>query len=173
MKYTIYRIVNSHNQKSYIGATKKTAEFRLREHVNKSNRDIPLCKFHLALREFGAAAFSVENLDVAKSLEESVEMEAKYISIFNSYHDGYNSNEIGGPAGADAAKHFGEFTEKGAANPKAGSYLMRLPDGREIVVKGMREFCRDHNIIAGKLYTRGRTKGYVLLGRLNDQRESA
>lgn len=73
--------------------------------------------------------------------------------------------KIGNSACAD---NFGEFTAKGAYNPLARSYLFRFPDGSEHVVSGFRAFCRERSVNARHLKTRGHSKGYVLLRRLND-----
>lgn len=66
------------------------------------------------------------------------------------------------------ATHFGKFTNKGASNPKSGSYLIRFPDGSERTISGMRQFCRDNSLSCAHLYARGKSKGFMLLGRLND-----
>lgn len=66
------------------------------------------------------------------------------------------------------AKQFGEHTQKGNLNPKSKSYRVQFPDGIEHVIKGLRAFCRDRGLNFPHLHARGRTKGYVLLGRLND-----
>lgn len=66
------------------------------------------------------------------------------------------------------AIHFGEHTQKGNLNPRSKSFRIGMPDGSEQVVKGLRAFCRDNGITTAKLYIRGKTKGFVLLERLND-----
>lgn len=66
------------------------------------------------------------------------------------------------------AKHFGEHTQKGNLNPRARSFRFRFPDGSEHVITGMRAFCRDRGLHIPHISTRGHSKGYVLLERLND-----
>ena len=69
------------------------------------------------------------------------------------------------------AANFGAHTQKGKANPRAGRYLIKFPDGSEHQISGILEFCRQHNIAYCKLSSRGKTKGYVLLKRFNDYPE--
>lgn len=69
------------------------------------------------------------------------------------------------------AEHFGEHTNKGQDNPRAKYFLVKNPDGKVIVGRGIRAFCRDHNIAHCKLSSRGRTKGFELLGTFNDYPE--
>ena len=69
----------------------------------------------------------------------------------------------------ECADHLGQHTSKGSANPRSKSYLMRFPDGSEQVITGMREFCRLNGLAQDKFFTRGKTKGFVLLRTLNDQ----
>ncbi len=66
------------------------------------------------------------------------------------------------------AIHFGEHTQKGGLNPRSKSFRIQLPDGSEQVVKGLRAFCRENKLVQCHLYSRGHTKGFRLLERLND-----
>lgn len=66
------------------------------------------------------------------------------------------------------ADHFGNHTQKGDLNPRSRSFRIQLPDGSEHVVKGLRAFCREHKLVQCHLYSRGHTKGFRLLERLND-----
>lgn len=69
------------------------------------------------------------------------------------------------------AKHFGDYIQKGAKNPKAESFLIQHPDGHTEIVKGLRAFCRKHKIHQCGMTTRGKSKGFVLLERFNDHPE--
>lgn len=66
------------------------------------------------------------------------------------------------------AIHFGEHTKRGGENPRARSFLLRLPDGTEQVIRGLRAFCRQHELHIAHINSRGHSKGFVLLERLND-----
>lgn len=66
------------------------------------------------------------------------------------------------------AIHFGEHTQKGGLNPRSKSFRIQLPDGSEQVVRGLRAFCREKEIYLSHMYIRGKSKGFVLLERLND-----
>lgn len=69
------------------------------------------------------------------------------------------------------AVNFGTHTRKGQDNPRSKSFRVRLPDGSERVVTGFRAFCRANGITTAHMYRRGRSKGFVLLERLNDYPE--
>lgn len=66
------------------------------------------------------------------------------------------------------AENFGDHTKKGAENPRARRFKFRLPDGTELVVTGMRAFCRDNGLHIAHINGRGHSKGHVLLERFND-----
>ncbi len=68
----------------------------------------------------------------------------------------------------ECAKNFAEHTSKGGLNPRSRSFRFRFPDGNEHVVKGLRAFARTHGLHVPHISTRGHSKGYVLLERLND-----
>jgi len=69
------------------------------------------------------------------------------------------------------AKHFGEYTQKGRNNPKSKFYMIQFPDGHVEQINGLRAFCRENQLAHCKLSARGRTKGFILLDRLNDYPE--
>ena len=71
------------------------------------------------------------------------------------------------------ATHFGEHTQKGAANPRSREFLIRFPDGTERRIKGLRAFCREHKLHLAHMNARGKSKGYALLKRFNGQSESS
>lgn len=67
------------------------------------------------------------------------------------------------------ALQLGEHTQKGAANPRAKSYLVKFLDGSVHTVTGMRDFCRTHGLTLCKLtHGKQKTKGFELLKRFND-----
>lgn len=65
------------------------------------------------------------------------------------------------------AGNFGDHTKQGEDNPRSISYRVLFPDGEERVVTGMRKFCRDNGLQCGHIFARGKSKGFVLLGRLD------
>jgi hypothetical protein len=60
MTYTIYEIRHRDSGRSYIGCTGNTKEGRFKEHVTNRRSPAPI---HVALREFGADAFDLIELE--------------------------------------------------------------------------------------------------------------
>jgi len=69
------------------------------------------------------------------------------------------------------AEHLGEHTAKGAENPRAKYFLIRTPDGIIEVGRGIRAYCRKHNLLHCKLSSNKQTKGFKLLGTFRDYPE--
>lgn len=69
---------------------------------------------------------------------------------------------------SSCAENFGDHTKKGGDNPRAKWFLVRDPEGVIVVGRGLRAFCRDEGILHSKLSSKGKTKGYELLGTFND-----
>ncbi len=66
------------------------------------------------------------------------------------------------------AINLGRYVNKGADSPAAGKWLVRFPDGTEHAIVGIMDFCRRNKLHRPHFATRGKSKGYVLLRRLND-----
>jgi group I intron endonuclease len=64
---------------------------------------------------------------------------------------------------SSCSANFGDYVGKGAKSPLSKAYLIQFPDGHTETVVGLRAFCREHKIAGCKLYTRGKTKGFLLL----------
>ena len=91
--YSVYKITNLTNNKSYIGSSIRV-ETRWREHINCSQRlndekyNYPL---YQAFRKYGIENFSFEILkDDFNSIEEMQQYEKDMILAYNSYNFGYN-----------------------------------------------------------------------------------
>jgi len=69
------------------------------------------------------------------------------------------------------SEHFGQYIQKGSESPLARSYMIQFPDGHIEEVKGLRAFCRDHQLQVCKLSARKHTKGFILLERFRDYSE--
>lgn len=91
----IYRIVNTINGDSYIGATTKDIQLRWNDHVQKSEKKIDT-KFYKAIEDFGPQAFQIELIDEVESADELARKEVSYIEAFHTLTNGYNSNRGGG-----------------------------------------------------------------------------
>ncbi len=87
----IYLIQNTVNGKVYVGKTTDTIASRWNSHVTASKTDLQhlICR---AIRKYGPAAFTVEELCQASSLEELNALECHYIALFKSSDPkvGYN-----------------------------------------------------------------------------------
>ena len=81
------------NNKVYIGQTVQSIEARWRKHLNE---DAKLnTKIGKAFREIGSDKFFIEVLAEVDNTELNV-LEKKYIEMYNSYYNGYNSTLGGG-----------------------------------------------------------------------------
>jgi len=69
------------------------------------------------------------------------------------------------------AKRLGDHTKKGENNPKSKYFLIETPSGDKIIIKGLRQFCRDNNLTHCKLSSNSKTKGFRILKRFNDYPE--
>ena len=92
---TIYIITNSVNDKVYIGQTIQSLKRRWEEHYrtgsSKSERSMSIKR---AIRKYGKESFQIKELEKCK-VEELDRREIYYISLYNSYRDGYNSTPGG------------------------------------------------------------------------------
>lgn len=90
MKGFIYKITDKVTGKSYIGQTRKSVEFRWRQHKNsKDYRDL-----HKAIQKYGEENFSVETLKEC-DVDELDKWEIYYISKYNTFENGYNMTKGG------------------------------------------------------------------------------
>ena len=100
----IYRAYCVKTNKSYIGQTQRKLQERITQHKSESfNEESPgyLYHFHRAIRKYGFDSFQWEILetvdcDKASNLQELLNyLETKYITMYDSYHNGYNSTSGG------------------------------------------------------------------------------
>lgn len=93
--WTIYKITNLLNKKSYIGQTNQKVEYRWNDHKNgkTSTENSPLKR---AIEKYGWDNFSKEIIDTADTFEEAIEKEKYWIDYYKTcipvYGDkwGYN-----------------------------------------------------------------------------------
>lgn len=115
--YTIYRIVNSINNKSYIGDTKisirwRFFDFHLGAHFVRY--DNPLDRvLYLDMNKYGLDKFYLE---ILYNGEYDDNLESYYISVYDSFNSGYNNNSSGkykdNPNAGRIAVHKGYTTRK-------------------------------------------------------------
>jgi len=81
----IYKITNKVNGKSYIGQTKFTLEYRVKQHLTEKSY------ISNVLRKYGIQSFDISFIDIGVDKEILNEKEIYWISYFNSvYPNGYN-----------------------------------------------------------------------------------
>lgn len=98
MTYKVYKFTNKINGKVYIGVTKRKLETRKSEHILLS-KNSPKFHFHQAIKKYGIDNFTEEVLTEAKTKDKANQLEIHYISLEDSYVNGYNMTEGGGNRG--------------------------------------------------------------------------
>jgi group I intron endonuclease len=93
---TIYKHTCVENNKAYIGYTTRSIDDRWREHINMVNRGSKF-HFHNAIRKYGLNSFIHEILinREFENIKEIQDIETKYIEIYDTYNNGYNSTKGG------------------------------------------------------------------------------
>lgn len=99
----IYIISNSINNKVYIGQTIQSLKDRWIEHCRKSCSNNE-ANMHIkrAILKYGKENFTIKELERCK-IDQLDEREIYYISLYDSYNNGYN-NTKGGKSGAKPLK---------------------------------------------------------------------
>jgi len=126
MKYTIYKITNKINNKSYIGFTRKKIEKRFKEHLYESHNENSNgynYLLHKAIRKYGDNNFDI--IELFKSWDKNYclnEMENYFINeyrTFVGFEDcfGYNQT-LGGQAAMLDKKHSEDSKNKMRINHK-------------------------------------------------------
>lgn len=92
--HIIYKVTNTETGMSYIGATTKSVEVRKADHLQKANKETA-SYFQRAILTYGPDAFIWEQVDTANSINELAQKEREYITKYDTYKNGYNS-DIGG-----------------------------------------------------------------------------
>lgn len=99
--YIIYR--HTLNNKQYIGYSSQTLEERLLEHT-KSSKSNSENHFHRAIRKYGVENIVSEILVTADSKTEAKRKEMFYISLHDTFKNGYNMT-LGGDGGNTLEKY--------------------------------------------------------------------
>lgn len=90
----IYKIVNSINNKVYIGKTSRTIEIRWQEHRKNFYKLQDDMVIHKAMFKYGPEAFNIKEIECCN--DDIIDEREKYwIEYYNSYKKGYNST-LGG-----------------------------------------------------------------------------
>lgn len=132
----IYKITNIINNKSYIGLTTKTAEYRFKQHLNSKNSKVNKnCLLHKALRKYGNINFKIETLiDNEFNIKKLIELEQFYIKKYNTYSGisktGYNLT-LGGEGGLGKI-----ISEETKLKMKISSKLRNYKPSKESIEQG-------------------------------------
>lgn len=114
----VYRIVNTENEKRYIGSTKRP-NVRKREHFSQLRDGLHHCaQLQLAYNKYGKNKFVFEIINECETLEDARKLETEYIikskndTVYNSIHncsaDRYNTRILPYPEyiGSDGEREF-------------------------------------------------------------------
>ena len=89
----IYKIINIHYYKVYIGQTIRRVKDRFNRHINDALNNIIDTHFARAIRKYGKENFQIEIIDTAQSQNELNEKERYWIQYYNSVKEGYNETD--------------------------------------------------------------------------------
>ena len=93
---SIYIIKNTVNDKVYIGQTTMTVHERFMVHMKPSTAKLRRnYKLYNAVTKYGRDKFYVETLEDNVPLELLNQKEIEYITMYNSFYNGYNSTKGG------------------------------------------------------------------------------
>jgi group I intron endonuclease len=93
--YSVYKITNNVNGKSYIGYTSYTIFERFEQHKKDALKICDNRKFYNAINKYGVDAWNIELLESVDSAEFAKQKEIELIEKFDTYNNGYNSTKGG------------------------------------------------------------------------------
>lgn len=88
--FTVYKITNKLENKSYVGVTGKTIEERLSDHWYDRTKNYDKIPLRKALITYGKENFNIEKIKICDTLEEAFKFEKEYITKLNTIKAGYN-----------------------------------------------------------------------------------
>ena len=146
----IYKILNTHNNKCYIGQTEESpATIRWYKHRYELNRNTHR-NIHLqhAWNKYGGNAFVFEVIEECATKELLNELEAKWISHYKSLNVHYNIKD-----GGQHTRHSKESIKKMSQVAKpAGWPSVVSPDGTLHEVPSLHGFCKEHKLTYSVMY---------------------
>jgi len=102
----LYMATNRANGKVYIGQTRQGLGRRKSRHLWDAERGSP-CRFHSAIRRYGAGAFEFKVLAVGPSGPWLNDLEIRAVEAWNSFNKGYNDTK-GGDGGRGSKARLGK-----------------------------------------------------------------
>lgn len=103
---TLYIVTNTVNDKVYVGQTAQSFKRRWSRHRWDAKRGSP-CRFHAALRCYGAEAFEARVLVIGPAGDWIKELEVRAIALYDSFNKGYNDTK-GGDGGCGSTHRLGK-----------------------------------------------------------------
>lgn len=91
MKFKVYKITCSENDKVYIGRTKIKLPRRLSQHFSKARNNSSF-KFHKAIRKYGEHCFTIHLIEEYDNSHDCMLAEMRLIAHTKAYSEGYNSS---------------------------------------------------------------------------------
>lgn len=95
LKPFIYMATHIETGMVYIGATTKSLEDRIQDHIHKANKGLG-SYFQEAIGTYGPEAFIWKQIDTARTSNELAEKEQEYILKYNAQQAGFNRDAGGG-----------------------------------------------------------------------------
>ena len=197
----IYTITNTVTGEKYVGQTRRGLARRRAEHRHRFNLGERDHELYRAMVKYGFEKFKFEVVCHCLRPEYLDEMEAHFVEHFRSFDNGYNMTR-GGDSISDGAraniskalkgreiwwkdklwvnrrgqpdhKDPKDYVAKGGKHTKAKRYLVRTPEGEELVVHGLNLYCKERGLdmptmLATLKGLQRQHKGYALLARFND-----
>lgn len=176
----IYKITNLVNGKVYIGQTTQNFARRKGEHIYRFKTGERDHKLYLAMRKYGKDSFKFEVLCCALKPEYLDELEISFIKEYNSFNRGYNMTCGGNGVSEETKRKLSEIHKGrdaywarvyGENHAKSKWFLVQFPSGEQKVIKGLRQFARDHNL-PGCFGLNAPSRGYSVIAKLNDHPET-
>ena len=133
--WQIYRIINTANDKAYIGQTMKTAQARFKEHMYVAQTQPSDWHFAKALRKHGTEVWQVEVIDFAYSQAEAHEKERHWIAHYDTVAQGYNST----PGGEGTAGYQWTDAQKQRASENAYARTLEHREAQRQVLAAAQE----------------------------------
>ena len=167
----IYKITNIQNNKVYIGQTIRPMEQRFRRHLNDALNNKLDTHLARAIRKYGAASFTIEQIDTAVTQDELTNKEQYWIRYYNSVELGYNETDAKSKCGGNTyqSKTPAEMADIGAkirASKEGGKNPMarkvkriNIHNGEIIIFNSVIECARACGIQNGKTSITQRLNG--------------
>ncbi|QJT70411.1 hypothetical protein [Microcystis phage MaeS] len=149
----IYLATNRVNGKKYVGLTTFPLSTRKSIHKYEANKKNSPFRFHCAIRKYGFDSFDWDIIDSATSETELFEKEKEWVIKFDSFKNGYNSNE-GGTGTINVPKGSNHYRSV-LDDEDVMIIIQKLTEGKETIQQIADYFSVDKRVISD--INRGRT----------------